>query len=86
MYVVHHLHQVHNRARLIASEIAVVSKVSYSIPEAVEASSLSRSTIFDLIKSGELASTKVRGRRLIPAAALHQLVAVSSGEHSGRAA
>jgi excisionase family DNA binding protein len=41
------------------------SKIAYSIPQAAEASSLSRSLLYEAIRYGELQSIKVRGRRLL---------------------
>ena len=61
----------------------MATKIGYSIAEAQRASSLSRSTLYKLMRSGELESTKVHGRRVIPAAALHRLI---SGGHSDQAA
>lgn len=49
--------------------------LAYSIGEAAEATGLGRSTIKDLIRTGELRSVKIRDRRLIPADALDELVA-----------
>ncbi|WP_261992049.1 helix-turn-helix domain-containing protein [Streptomyces sp. MS191] len=65
---------------------AHVVKLSYSVTEAVEATSLGRSTIFELIRSGELESFKFMGRRLIPADALHALINKQRMPQSGRAA
>ncbi|MFF0746572.1 excisionase family DNA-binding protein [Streptomyces sp. NPDC004111] len=84
-WVVHHLDQAHNRVRLIGV-MSVTVKISYSIPEAAEASSLSRSMLFDLIRAGELDSVKVRGRRLIPAEALHRLVSQTRDDCPNRRA
>ena len=40
-------------------------KLAYTIPQAKEATGLSRSLIYEAIKLGELQSAKVRRRRLI---------------------
>jgi excisionase family DNA binding protein len=50
------------------------SKLTYSIKEACEVSSLGRTTIYAHIKAGRLPCVKVGGRTLIPAAALEGLV------------
>ena len=50
------------------------SKLAYSIKEACELSSLGRTTLYALIKTGRLQVVKVGGRTLIPAAALHALL------------
>lgn len=50
-------------------------KIAYSIREAAQASSLSRSTIYNHIAAGRLAARKIGGRTIIPADALHALIA-----------
>lgn len=50
-------------------------KIGYSIREACQASSLSRSTLYSHISSGRLRSVRVGGRTIIPAEALHALIA-----------
>lgn len=50
------------------------SKLSYSIREAVAATSLSRSTIYNHITAGRLRVVKIAGRTLIPADALLSFV------------
>jgi excisionase family DNA binding protein len=40
-------------------------KLAYQINEAAQASGLSRSTLYQLIKTGELKSVKAAGRRLV---------------------
>ena len=52
-------------------------KLAYSIPESIRATSLSRTTIYELAKRGRLKITKVGGRSLILAADLRALL---SGE------
>ncbi len=49
-------------------------KVGYSIREACQASSLSKSTLYNHIAAGRLRAVRVGGRTIIPAAALHALV------------
>lgn len=53
-----------------ADRSAPIEKLAYSIPEAVQASGVGRSSIYDAIRRGELRSTKKGGRRLIPVDAL----------------
>jgi excisionase family DNA binding protein len=43
----------------------VSEKLAYTIPEAVVASGLGRTTIYELIKRGELARAKIGGRTVI---------------------
>lgn len=52
-------------------------KIAYSIREACLATSLGRTTIFSHIAAGRLRVTRVGGRTIIPADALHALI---SGE------
>ncbi len=51
------------------------TKLAYSIKEACEASSLGRTTVFNLIAAGRLRVTRIDGRTLIPAEALNALIA-----------
>ena len=50
-------------------------RLAYSIQEAARVSSLGRSTLYRAISAGRLKITKVGGRTLIPAEALHLLLA-----------
>lgn len=50
-------------------------RLAYSIQDAVRVSSLGRSTLYRAISAGRLKVTKVGGRTLIPADALHSLLA-----------
>lgn len=49
-------------------------KIGYSIREACQATSLGRTTIYNHIASGRLRATRVGGRTIIPAEALHALI------------
>lgn len=49
-------------------------KLSYSIQEAVEATSISKSSLYSRIATGEIAAAKVGRRTVIPAHALRKLV------------
>ena len=55
------------------------NKLSYRPKEAAEALGLSRETIFDLIKRGDLKSFQVGTARLISAAELERFVSERSG-------
>ncbi|MFI1449067.1 helix-turn-helix domain-containing protein [Streptomyces virginiae] len=62
-------------------------KISYTIAQAVAASSFSRSRIYEHIRSGRLESFKDGGRRHIPADSLHKLIAeMRAGQSGARAA
>lgn len=50
-------------------------KIAYSIREACQASSLGRTTLYNHIAAGRLRAVRVGGRTIIPAEALHALVA-----------
>jgi excisionase family DNA binding protein len=52
-----------------------VLKLAYTVREACGATGLSRSTIYNLFKSGRLRKTRVLGRTLIGAADLTDLLA-----------
>ncbi|MER6252326.1 helix-turn-helix domain-containing protein [Streptomyces sp. NPDC001584] len=47
-----------------------VQKLNLSVAEAVEASGIGRTTLFALIKAGELQSVKIGHRRYVPVSAL----------------
>lgn len=49
-------------------------RLSYSVPEAARATGLGKTTLYALIGSGELPSSKIAGRRLISAADLLALL------------
>lgn len=57
-----------------------VPAVVYRVDEAAEALRLSRSAIYELIRSGRLRSVKEGRRRLIPVEALGEYVASLGGE------
>jgi excisionase family DNA binding protein len=50
-------------------------KIAYSIKEACKASSLGRTTVYSHIASGRLRAVRIGGRTVIPAEALHALIA-----------
>lgn len=50
-------------------------KLGYSIAEAVQASSLGRTTIYSHIAAGRLRAVRVGGRTIIPADSLRALIA-----------
>lgn len=49
-----------------------VPALAYRVEEAAEALRLSRSVIYELIRSGQLRTVKQGSRRLVPVAALHE--------------
>lgn len=48
----------------------MIEKIGYSIDETIEATSLGRTVVYELLRSGELESIKVGRRRIIPADAI----------------
>ena len=50
-------------------------KLAYSIREACQASSLGRTTVYGHIATGRLRAIRIGGRTIIPAQALHALIA-----------
>lgn len=63
-----------------------VRKLLYRIPEAVEATGIGRTTLYELIADGRLESVKVGRSRLIPADALERFVDELRQEAAGDAA
>lgn len=53
---------------------AVVPAVLYNVDEAAEALRLSRTRMYELIRSGQLRTVKVGARRLVPVTALTEYV------------
>jgi len=51
-----------------------VPKLAYSVKEAVHATSLQKSTIYNLINAGKLESRRVGGRTVIMADSLRRLL------------
>jgi excisionase family DNA binding protein len=60
-----------------------VAKIAYRVDEAVKASGLGRSFLYERIASGELKSIKVGGRRLIMRAELMDFLTVVSRQSAG---
>lgn len=55
------------------------AKGAVSVSEAADFLGLSRRTIYELLTDGQLPSTKLRGRRLIPRASLLDLLSRADG-------
>lgn len=62
--------------RQARSDIPALEKLTLRIPDAVEVSGISRTKIYELIRSGALQSSKVAGCRVIPVDGLRRLMGV----------
>jgi len=49
-------------------------KLAYSIREAMHASSLGKTKMYELINQGKLQAVRIGGRTVIPAESLHALI------------
>lgn len=56
------------------TQVPIAQKISVTVDEAVGASGLSRSTIYELIKDNAIESRVVAGRRLILVRSLRRLI------------
>lgn len=56
-----------------------IPAILYRVDEAAEALRLSRSVIYELIRSGQLRTVKVGRRRLVPVCALEEYVRALGG-------
>jgi len=63
-----------------ASPQPLAGKALYRVNEAIEMLSLSRSTVYELIRSGRLRTVKEGGARLVPAGAITDYVALLESE------
>lgn len=66
-----------------AAERVVIQPQLYRIPEAMRALSMSRSVIYELIRSGRLRSVREGRARLIPATAIAEYIALLEAEAAG---
>lgn len=57
-----------------------MEKIGLSVDETVEASGLSRSVVYEKLRTGEIQSVKVGRRRIIPADALRAYFAALQAE------
>ena len=57
-----------------------MDKIGYSVDEAVQASGIGRSVMFEKLRTGEIKSVKVGRRRIIPADALRAYFASLQAE------
>lgn len=68
--------------------MSVASKRGYSIQEVCEITGLGRTTVYESVRTGALASVVIAGERLVPAKALHTFMTaeVNAETVSGEAA
>lgn len=64
----------------------MVEKVGYSVEETMQATGLGRSTVYELLGSGELESIKVGRRRIVPADAITQFMNAKRAATADKAA
>ena len=58
----------------------VVEPVAYRVDDAAEALGISRSAIYELIRSNQLRTIKHGSRRLVPVSCLHEFIAAALGD------
>jgi excisionase family DNA binding protein len=56
------------------AELPPGAKLAYTVDEAGPAIGVSRTTVFDMIRHGELLAKKVRGRTIIPREELQRII------------
>lgn len=61
-------------------EVRRVTPVLFSVPEAMEMLGMSRTVIYELIRSGRLVTVTQGRRRLVPASAIDDYVAILLAE------
>lgn len=61
----------------------MIEKVGYSIEEAAQSLGVGRTTVYDLMNSGDLESVKVGRRRIIPADAVGAFLAARRAATAG---
>lgn len=59
----------------MSKSVGAVAPMLYRVEEAAEALRLSRSALYELIRSGQLRSVKAGRRRLVPVTALTEYIA-----------
>jgi excisionase family DNA binding protein len=75
-----------NQATERGEALTMAHKALYKVSEARTVLSLSRSVIYELIRTGRIRSVKEGAARLIPASAITEYVALLERESTGRAA
>ena len=68
------MHSIHLNIRKASVPLPPDTVLAYRVNDAAKVAGLSRSPIYNLIGEGKLRSVLVAGRRLIPAAALRDLL------------
>jgi excisionase family DNA binding protein len=58
--------------------VSIPRPLAYSIKDAIQVSSIGRTTLYSLISSGEIETVKVGKRRLVKAASLAQFIGVAA--------
>ena len=61
---------------IIEQNLAASGKLAYRVDEACHALGIGRTSLYELVKSGELKLIKVAGRTLVPRSELERLTSV----------
>lgn len=61
---------------VIEQKLAAAGKLAYRVDEACHALGIGRTSLYELVKSGELKLIKVAGRTLVPRSELERLTRV----------
>lgn len=66
----------HMNPIIIEQKLAAAGKLAYRVDEACHALGIGRTSLYELVKTGELKLIKVAGRTLVPRSELERLTSV----------
>jgi excisionase family DNA binding protein len=64
------------KAAMDGARLATSERMSYTVPDACDVLGISRTSLYQLIRSGELKIVKIAGRTLVPRSELERLTHV----------
>lgn len=67
--------------RPTTGDVTTPEPILFDVPSAARQLSISRTTLYELLKAGEIQSVKIGALRRIPLAALHAYTARKTAEH-----
>ncbi len=67
---------MHDNADTLSQKPAVAGKLAYRVDEACHALGIGRTSLYELVKTGELKLVKIAGRTLVPRSELERLTSV----------